>query len=39
VYASDIKKVVGWYTQLVKIEPELFTEKEETKEEPGKDDE
>lgn len=36
VYASDIKKLVKWYNLLSQNYPELFEEKEESKEEPKK---
>ncbi len=39
VYLSDIKKLVSWYSTLVKFSPELFsTKKEETEEKPAKKD-
>lgn len=33
VYVSDMKKLVTWYTILVKLTPELFEDKEEEKKE------
>jgi hypothetical protein len=36
VYVSDIKKLVKWYEVMLKYAPELFNEKENTKEEEEK---
>ena len=39
VYVSDIKKLVTWYTQLVKVAPEMFATKEEMEELEKKEEE
>ncbi|MBV6644377.1 MAG: DUF5606 domain-containing protein [Cyclobacteriaceae bacterium] len=41
VYVSDIKKLINWYNQLTKIDPAVFSKKEESKDDKadGKEDE